>query len=73
MSTAEWTITKRIRINANLQVDLTIGPSGACDEWIGGEPKFLTDVERRRYRDGRDALVAELARKMHANIAVVEI
>jgi hypothetical protein len=74
MKTAtEWAITKRVRINSHLSVDITVGPGGAVAEWIGGEPKFLTAVERRRYRDGRDELLAQVAKKIGGNILLVEV
>jgi hypothetical protein len=70
---SEFAITKRIKINANLAVDLTIGPSGAVAEWVGSQPRFLTAVEKARYRAGRDELVREFARKIGGNILVVEV
>jgi hypothetical protein len=73
MSSAEWAITHRIKFNASLSVDLTIGPGGAVAEWVGARPKYLTDVEQRRYRDGRNDLVQELARKLGGTVAVMEI
>jgi hypothetical protein len=73
MSSAEWAITHRIKVNASLSVDLTIGPGGAVAEWVGGDPKFLTDVERRRYRRGRDRLIAEVATKLGGTVAVLEV
>jgi hypothetical protein len=72
-SPAEWAITRRIKINATLSVDLTVGPGGAVAEWVGGEPKFLTEVERRRYRRGRDQLIGELATKLGGTVAVLEV
>jgi hypothetical protein len=73
MSTAEWALTRRIRINASLSVDLTVGPSGACCEWIGSKPKTLTAIELERYRNGRNTLLAEVAAKIGGNVLVVEV
>jgi hypothetical protein len=70
---AEWAITRRIKINATLSCDLTIGPGGACCEWVGGKPKFLTEVEKNRYRAGRNDLLAEVARKIGGGVMCVEL
>jgi hypothetical protein len=72
MIAAEWAITRRIRLSSTLAVDLTIGPGGAVAEWVGARPKYLTDVEQRRYREGRN-VVRELARKLGGTVAVLEI
>ena len=69
---AEWALTRRIKINSKLSVDLTVGPSGARAEWIGGMPKTLTDVEMKRYREGRNALLSEVARKLGGKVLLVE-
>jgi hypothetical protein len=69
---AEWALTRRIKINSKLSVDLTVGPSGALAEWIGGMPKTLTDVEMKRYREGRNALLSEVARKLGGKVLLVE-
>ena len=68
----EWTLTRRIKINSKLSVDLTVGPSGALAEWIGGMPKTFTDVEMKRYREGRNALLSEFAIKLGGNVLLVE-
>jgi hypothetical protein len=69
---AEWALTRRIKINSKLSVDLTVGPRGALAEWIGGMPKTLTDVEMKRYREGRNALLSEVAIKLGGNVLLVE-
>jgi hypothetical protein len=69
---AEWALTRRIKINSKLSVDLTVGPSGACAEWIGGVPKCLSAIEISRYREGRNALLSEVATKLGGNVLLVE-
>ena len=73
MTAAEWAITRRIKISAGLEADLTIGPGGACCEWIGGRPRRLTPAQWRRYRSERDKLIGELAHRMGGNILLIEI
>jgi hypothetical protein len=73
MSTAEWAISRVIPINDRLSVTMTCGPMGFVCEWSPTTPKELKKKERRRYRAGRDQLIAEVAARLGGNILLVEI
>jgi len=70
---ANWAITRTVRISGRLSVTLTAGPAGLCAEWAPSLPRRLSRAERRRYRAGRDALLAELATRTGLRIMVVEV
>ena len=61
------------RITNNISVELTAGPGGFTAEWIGGRPRDLTPAQRRRYRQARNAVLAEVAERMGGNVLLVEI
>jgi hypothetical protein len=70
---ATFAITRRVKINAHLSADMTAGAGGFVVEWIAGVPRRLSPAEQRRYRRGRDRLLAELSARMGgARILVVE-
>jgi hypothetical protein len=71
--TSEFAITRRITISARVACDLTVGPGGACCEWIGGRPRDLTPAQQRRYRSERDKLIQQLALRLGGNILLIEI
>jgi hypothetical protein len=71
--TAEWAVTRRVRINARLSCDITCGPGGVCVEWIGRSPRGLSAAGQRRYRAGRDAVLAEVARKLGGGVLLIEV
>jgi hypothetical protein len=60
----EWALTRRIKISARISADLTIGPGGACCEWVGGHPRSLTPAQQRRYRAARNKLLGDVARRI---------
>jgi hypothetical protein len=72
MSSAEWAITRRIRLSASVSCDLTIGPGGAVCEWIGN-PRSLTPAQQRRYRSERNKLLSDVARRLGGNVLLVEL
>jgi hypothetical protein len=73
MIAAEWALTRTVPINDRLSVTMTCGPMGFVCEWSPTTPKELKKKERKRYRAGRDALLADVAERMGGNILVVEI
>jgi hypothetical protein len=74
MINTEWAITRTVAINDKLMVTMTCGPMGFVCEWSPTTPKELKKKERRRYRAGRDALLADVAERMGGkNILVIEV
>lgn len=45
----------------------------AAMEWTPSEPKRLTPAELEQYRAGRNQAVAEIARELRINAAVIEL
>jgi hypothetical protein len=71
VNTADWGIERRIKLSRDLAVTLTIGPSHACCEWHPTIPDKLSPTQWRRYRAGRDRLVAQVAARMGGGKAIV--
>jgi hypothetical protein len=69
---ATFAITRRVRINATLTAEMSVGPDGFAVTWIGPVPRRLTAGERRRYRQARDQLIAEFAAQTGLKIMLVE-
>jgi hypothetical protein len=69
---ANWAISKTVRINATLSVEMTCGPGGFVCEWSPGPPRKLTRNEIR-YRQGRDDFLAEVAVRLGGNVVVAEL
>jgi hypothetical protein len=68
---ANWGIERRIRLSRDLAVTLTIGPAHACAQWHPAMPDRLSPTQWRRYRAGRDRLVAQVAARMGGGRAIV--
>ncbi len=47
-------------------------PGVVAMEWDGSVPKRMGNAEWQQYRAGRDAALADLARELGLNIAVVD-
>jgi hypothetical protein len=58
-----------------LSVTMTCGPGGFVCEWSPATPSFkqLKKWERKRYRAGRNALLAEVAERIGGNVLVLEV
>jgi hypothetical protein len=69
---ATWAITRTVRINAALSAEMTAGPGAFVVEWDGVMPRRLSAAEKRRYRKGRDELVAEYSAMTGLKILLVE-
>jgi hypothetical protein len=48
-------------------------PEWLCVEWIGGSPPGLNAAGQRRYRAGRDAVLAEVAAKLGGTVMLIEV
>jgi hypothetical protein len=72
---AEWALTRTVPINNRLTVTMTCGPGGFVCEWSPATPSFkqLKKWERKRYRAGRNALLAEVAERIGGNVLVLEV
>jgi hypothetical protein len=75
MIAAEWALTRTVSINDKLTVTMTCGPGGFVCEWspTTPKPKQLNLEDQKRYRAGRDALLAELAERVGGNVLVLEV
>jgi hypothetical protein len=69
----EWAISKTVRITKRLSAHMTAGVSHFVVEWDPAAPRKLNSTGMRRYRAGRDQLLAEVAARMELQIAVIEI
>jgi hypothetical protein len=69
----DWAIERRIKLSRNLAVSLTIGPHGAVAEWDPDFPHSLSPTELRRYRNGRDRLVRQVAARMGGRAIIGEL
>ena len=69
----EWAIERTIRISSNLSVHMTAGPGGMTSEWDPDVPKNLTPKQLKRYRRGRDQLVAEVSERLGVASLIIEI
>lgn len=65
-------LTRTVPIN-KLTVTMTCGPGGFTCGWSPDRPRGLSQMEIRRYRAGRDALLGEVAERMGGNVLVVEV
>jgi hypothetical protein len=70
---AEWALTRTVSINNNLSVTMTAGPGGFTCDWIPDRPRGLSRKEIRRYRAGRDELLAKVGERMGGSVLVLEI
>jgi hypothetical protein len=74
---SEWALTRTIRLSRRLSVTFTFGPAGSVVEWDPARPDqlgtTLTKKELRNYRNGRDALYAELGERLGGSVLVVEV
>ena len=71
--TREWAVG---RYTATLTMPKAREPGAvrsACVEWQPSMPLRLTPDEMRVYRAGRDAALADLARELGINMAVVDL
>ena len=70
--TRSWPVGARV---CTLTVPRPTGtkPQQACIEWVPLPPQRLTADEWRQYREGRNAALADLAREIGGNVALVEV
>ncbi len=73
--TPEWAVTRTIKLSSRYSVEMTVGPGGFTCEWSPEIPRpgSCTHKELKRYRAGRDALVAEVAQRMGRAVMLVEL
>jgi hypothetical protein len=69
----EWAIERTIKISRNLRVHMTAGPGGMTSEWDPDMPKSLTPKQLKRYRRGRDQLIAEVSERLGVGSLIIEI
>ncbi len=70
--TAELATTKTARLSRRLSVTITVGRTGMTCEWIPSLPAKLNAKEARRYREARNATVAEVAQRLGGMAVIVE-
>ena len=71
--TAESTVTRTARLSDSLSVTITASRIGVTAEWHPAPPETLTTSELRRYREARNAAVAEVATRLGTRALVVEV
>lgn len=57
-------VVTNVRLSRRLSVTFTVSPTHFVCEWIPEPPAHLTKKELRAYREGRDAVLNELAKKL---------
>jgi hypothetical protein len=72
--TAEWVLTAQVKVNKRYTVEIAAGPGGMTCAWSPDvpDPKRLSARAMKRYRAGRDALLAQVAERMGGKVLVIE-
>lgn len=71
MSDKTW--TKRIDFGDGVAVDLTVGAAGQIvAEWSGDPKKLNREKILKKYRRGRDELIAEFSRETGISVLVID-
>ena len=69
---SEWAVRRVARLSRRFSVEITVGPGGMTCEWSPTTPGQLTQSERRRYREVRDACISEFAGQLGGSVLVIE-
>jgi hypothetical protein len=74
---AEWALTRTVRLSRRFSVTFTFGPAGSVVEWDPARPDqlgtSLNKKELRAYRNGRDALYAEVGARLGGSVLLIEV
>lgn len=71
---AELAVTKTVRLSKRLTVTLSVSRLGMTAEWEPGRPgEGLSAGELKIYREARDGLLTEAAKRFGIGITVVEV
>lgn len=70
--TAEHAVTRAVRLSETLFVTITASRIGVSAEWNPAPPESLSDNELQRYREARNAAVAEVASRLGGRVVVIE-
>jgi hypothetical protein len=71
--TAEHAATRTVRLSETLSVTITASRIGVSAEWSPAPPDTLSDIELHRYREARNAVVAEVANRLGGRAVVIEV
>jgi hypothetical protein len=65
-------ISTTFRVGKSYRCDMRFDSTrGLLAEWTPDTPKRLTEAEAADYRRGRDAFLAEIARRIGGNVMVI--
>lgn len=64
--------TRTVRLSKRLSVTIAVSRLGMTCEWEPALPAKLTAKELRRYREARNAVVAEAAERLGGTAVIIE-